>query len=184
MAEKATMTQLSQALNSQGRNFVTVDVSPGECYASVLYTKTTAILWETIIVFIVGFCFICLKSWQDHLDFLLQNQRGVAFISLVVLRHIIGGLREMREATLEVRWCLWEEVSIHKTSPGALNLTQSSSTACHKNLLSCSTVLWNQGWKRRKSSLHIIKSYVHCSGKNAGVCKYHLYSSKEGLLTE
>lgn len=69
MAEKTTVTQLSQALNSQGQNFVTVGISSSECYASFLCTKTTAILWKTIIVLILSFYIICVKWWQDNLGF-------------------------------------------------------------------------------------------------------------------
>lgn len=61
VVEKATVTWLSQALNSQGQNFVTVGVRPSECYASVLCTKTTAILWKTVIV-LTGFYLTCV-TW-------------------------------------------------------------------------------------------------------------------------
>ena len=73
VAEKTTMTWLSQALNSQGQNFVTVGIRPYEFNASVLCRKTTAILWKTAIVLTLRFYFICVKWWQDNLGFLLSR---------------------------------------------------------------------------------------------------------------
>lgn len=45
-AEEATMTWISQVLNSQGQHFATLGLGLTECYSSVLCIKTTATLWE------------------------------------------------------------------------------------------------------------------------------------------
>lgn len=117
-------------------------IRPSECHASILCAKTTAILWKTVIVLILGFYFICGKWWQDNLGFLLAKIRGLWSLSHPEAYYLWHMRTQWGHAEGQV--VLMEGRALQtRHLPRALNYTYLSNRVCHKKLLLCSIIFWN-----------------------------------------